>query len=100
MEPSIKEELTKEEISKIVKSNEITIPAGLLYGFLQFTEVFVDRGNIRANELTVLGNNYDFGSKIISELIKSKTQEIITSRPKSDVAPENVDKKKKNKLKL
>ena len=61
-----------EEIQKIVLENEITIPASLLYTFLQYTEIGVQRGAIRANELTMIGGNYEKGTKMLNELINQK----------------------------
>jgi hypothetical protein len=104
-----KNELTKEDLSNIIKTSEITIPAGLLYSFLQFTEIFVERGNIRANELTSLGVNYDFGTKIMNSLIESKKLEILGNCNIDKSAPVELsdepkpvvnEKKKKNRVKF
>ena len=59
-----------EDIKAIVKQNSITIPAGILYTFLQFTEIGSQRGAFRANELSMVGSIYDTGTHLLNKLIK------------------------------
>lgn len=63
---------TSDEIQKIVKENDLIIPAGILYTFLQFTEIGSQRGAFRANELSIIGGVYDTGTKILNSLIDEK----------------------------
>ena len=67
-----KSKIDPEDISKIIKENNITIPAGMLYIFLQLTELSSTRGSIRANELTLFGNVYNNASKMLDDLIEEK----------------------------
>ena len=70
-----KSKIDPEDISKIIKENNITIPAGMLYIFLQLTELSSTRGSIRANELTLFGNVYNNASKMLDDLIEEKYKE-------------------------
>jgi hypothetical protein len=84
---------TQEDIQKIVKENNITIPAYILYTFLQFTELGVQRGAVKANELTLIGNIYDSGTQILNQLITQKIQE----KQPSTTPINNLKYKSKNK---
>jgi len=100
----MEEELKKaspQKIQEIIKNNKIVIPASLLYTFLQYTELSVQRGGIRAEELTMIGTNYELGTRILNELLseklKGEAQEIQTIKESEFVAPEKTKKKKKIK---
>ena len=70
------EKPTSDDIQKIMKENTINIPAGILYTFLQFTEIGSQRGAFKANELSMIGNIYDSGTQILNKLIEEKWKQI------------------------
>lgn len=66
------EKPSSEDIQKIMKENTINIPAGMLYTFLQFTEIGSQRGAFKANELSMIGNIYDSGTFLLNKLINEQ----------------------------
>jgi regulatory protein YycI of two-component signal transduction system YycFG len=102
MEKNIQENTpTNEDIQTIIKNNNITIPASILFTLLQYTEVSVTRGAIKANELSRIGYHYDLGTKMLNELINVKLNTPIEiTNVNSTVTTEVPKKTKKTKKKI
>jgi len=82
---------SSEDIQTIVKNNTITIPAGILYTFLQFTEIGSQRGAFRANELSMVGSVYDTGTQLLNKLIEEQWKPKKTRKKKPENNIKNPD---------
>lgn len=91
---------SSEDIQAIVKNNTITIPAGILYTFLQFTEIGSQRGAFRANELSMVGSIYDTGTQLLNKLIEEQWKPPPTTTPTTTTPPtKKLRKKTKSNIK-
>ena len=80
---------SKLDIQHIMKTNQLTIPAWVLYTLIQSTEVSVRRGGVSASEMSTVGMAYDQGSDYLFKLIKFYEEKLNNQPTPLKTIPEN-----------
>ena len=81
--------LSQAEFDNILSNNTITIPANLLYFYIQFTDIVSKRGAVRPDEMLSVGKSYNYSLSIINKLVESHLNK------SNDVPTESVENSKK-----
>jgi hypothetical protein len=91
-----KNKVNSTDINKIMMSNNITIPAWVLYTLIQYTELSLKReSKILVHELIPVGSAYEQGSSSLLSLINHETkkeQKLETIKEESDKEDEQIDR--------